>query len=171
MKRKKKPAQKRSEIPVGQRCTWSTRCNRVSDRVSLVVGPEERYCGTHLRLVAEAVVGTWVKNRDDWTCQACGKQGDAKGESGVVIQWAHIITRGSKYIKFATEPYPGNSIALDSGCHFAYGQNEGNWKRFIERRWPGHHDRLTRMEAKAERAGGSVDKVAVIIEYRSRLAA
>ena len=102
---------------------------------------------------------------------ACGKQGDPRGENGVVIQWAHIVTRGSSYIKFLTEPYPGNSIALDKDCHFAYGMNEGNWRRFIERRWPGHHDRLTRMEAERERAGGSVDKAELIREYRSRLAA
>ncbi len=171
-KRKKKPAQKRSDIPEGQRCSWSNRCSRRADHP---VTDEERYCGTHLRLLAEAVVGTWVKNRDQWQCQACGKQGDSRrrdGESGpVVIQWAHIITRGSAYIKFLTEPYPGNSIALCSACHFAYGQNEGNWRRFIERRWPGHHDRLTRMEARRERAGGSVDKAAIIRDYRSRLAA
>lgn len=163
-KRKKKPAHKRSDIPEGQRCSWSNRCNRRADHP---VTDEERYCGTHLRLVAEGVVGTWVKRRDNWTCQACGKNGD-----GVVIQWAHIITRGSSpFLKFLTEPYPGNSLALCAGCHFAYGHNEGNWRRFIERRWPGHHDRLNRMEAKAEREGGKLDKAAIIIEYRSRLAA
>ena len=168
MTRKRKPAQKRSDIPEGQRCAWSNRCARRADHP---VTDTERYCGTHLRLTAENVVGTWVKRRDQWACMACGKQGDPLGNNGVVIQWAHIITRGSAFIKYLTEPYPGNSIALDSACHYAYTLNEGNWRRFIERRWPGHHDRLTRMEAERERAGGSLDKAEIIREYRSRLAA
>jgi hypothetical protein len=140
------------------RCCWSNRCRT---RANVVVGPGERFCSKHATWVLDKLVGDWVKARDGWKCMRCASE--------ATIQWAHIITRGARYIRWAIEPYPGNSVALCQGCHFAYTQNEGNWRRWIDGRWPGHRDRLERMNAEAERRGGSIDRAGLITEFRNRL--
>jgi hypothetical protein len=148
--------------PVTNPCAWSNRCKR---RAPVVLDERERYCKPHAKRLADNLVGLFVKTRDAYTCQAC-----FKAAPGVAIQWAHIITRGAPYIRWLVAPYPGNSIALCQGCHYAYTQNEGNWRRFIDRRWVGHRDRLERIEADGERAGNSVDVADIIREYRGKAA-
>lgn len=145
-----------------RQCSWSNRCK---SRADLTIGETERLCRKHATAVADGLVGTFVKKRDGHTCLACGKSAP-----GAVIHWAHIHTRGKRYIRWLIEPYPGNSLALCQGCHFAYTANPANWQRFIERTWPGHWDRLDRIEAEGERNGSSADVVDVIVEFRGRVA-
>lgn len=163
LKRGKPIARKRAKPKVRPErpCTWSNRCKTLP-RVAL--SDYERYCAKHATAVLDELAGTWVKRRDGSTCLKCGATAGT-----AAIQWAHIHTRGMRYIRWVVEPYPGNSITLCSGCHFAYTVNEGNWRRFLEARWPGHRDRLERMNAAAEAKGGHIDRAALIVDFRDRL--
>lgn len=136
-------------------CSWG-RCKSKNARV--IVDTDERYCGKHATWVADKLVGDWVKRRDV-RCMRCGNPYD--------LQWAHILTRSKRAIRYLTEPFPGNSVTLDRGCHYAYTMNPGNWDRWLDGRWPGHRDRLNRMQAEAERSGEKVNMAGVILRYRS----
>lgn len=143
-------------------CSWG-RCK--TKHAPVVVEEDERYCRKHATWVADKLVGDWVKRRDAMMCIRCGRS-----SLSTVIQWAHIQTRGKRTIRWLTEPYPGNSVALCQGCHYAYTLKPSNWERYIEGRWPGHWDRLSRLQAEGERSGDAVNVAGIILRYRSEAA-
>ena len=63
-----------------------------------------------------------VKQRDAWTCRACG--------SPFRIQCAHIVSR--RY--HATRWLLGNAVALCAGCHMKYTHDPLAWDWWVEDR-------------------------------------
>lgn len=118
------------------------------------VSPDERYCEKHATKVADALCRAFVRARDP-VCVACGR-----GDRGV--QWAHIITRGARFIRWDAR----NGVGLCSGCHYAYTKSPARWLSFVERYDPGRVQRLLRREVWGERRGGSVDVAGIIRTYR-----
>jgi hypothetical protein len=129
------------------------------------VTEEERYCAKHATWILDKLVGDYVKRRDGG-CVYCGKTDDT-------LQWAHVHTRGQKYIKYVVgppiddAPTPVNTVCLCAAHHFAFTQNEGNWRRFLERAYPGAWLKLALLEADREAAGGHIDKAELIRYWRS----
>lgn len=160
------------------RCSWSNRCKRrptvfvdVSVEESVVETPlrsigailhspvstvtaAERYCKTHATIVADTLVGNFVKARDGWACVHCGRTDSP--------QWAHIISRGARYIRYN----PENSVCLAAACHQMFTLKPAAWAVFVEDRWPGRWTRLIHDEIDGERNGGHVDIAAIIEVYR-----
>lgn len=142
------------------RCSWSNRCAVKYSPIR--VSEDERYCRKHGRRVADKWVGIWVKLRDE-ECAACAKTTE--------LQWAHIHTRDKNGIRWMTEPFPGNSVALCRGCHFAYTKNPRNWEAFVDRRWPGWYSELSRIQAEHEHRGDKINVAGIILRYRSEVEA
>lgn len=74
-----------------------------------------------LKLKLDKLVGDYVKRRDGYTCQKCGRS------EGVQIQWAHFISRSVSSVRWDEE----NSCALCAGCH-AFGFAHRRPKEFAE---------------------------------------
>lgn len=121
----------------------------------MYVSDEERYCAKHGLEMADRGARAFVYARDP-KCVACGD-----GDRGV--QWAHIHTRGMRYIRLDAD----NAVGLCQGCHFAYTKNPARWVKFVERTWPGRYIATLRRELYAESQGYTVDLAAVILAYRS----
>jgi 5-methylcytosine-specific restriction endonuclease McrA len=141
-------------------CAWG-RCASATARIK--VADDERYCVRHGRWIADKLVGDWVKRRDG-ACQSC---------FGTPDQWAHIVSRGARYIQYEVGPTsytPGNSIALCAPCHYRFTNQPAQWAVFVEKRWPGLHTRLIHKEIDGEYHGNSVDLAAIIVEYREKAA-
>lgn len=159
MVRKSTAATKRKRV---QRCSWG-RCK--GQRTPVVLSPEERYCKTHALVVADTLVGTWVKYVRDKQCVKCG--------TGEDLEWAHIHSRGMRYIRWTVGPsteHPGNSVALCRKDHFVFTKQPAQWNVFLEQRWPGLWTMLVHQEIAGEIRGDGVDVAAVIIDFRKRLA-
>lgn len=75
-----------------------------------------------------------VKERDGWSCRACGTQ--------MHPQCAHLVSR--RY--HATRWILDNAVCLCSGCHMKYTHDPLGWEAWIEERWPG---RLAQLKARA----------------------
>ncbi len=148
----RKPAKPRKRP--AQPCSWSTRCKR---RAPVVIDEDTRYCKTHAMLTADRYVGLAVKERDDWTCQACSASAHTD-----TIQWAHVISRGARFIRYELD----NSMALCSACHYRFTLKPASWSVFLAETRPGLHDRLALLEAQRQRQGASVDIAEIIREYR-----
>ena len=152
MKAKGSKPKKRPANP----CSWSNRCKT---RPTTFVSDEERYCKTHAKEVADRWVGLAVKERDHWTCQSCSRTAHV-----VEIQYAHVISRGARYIQFELE----NAMALCKDCHYRYTLKPAQWSVFLAETRPGLHDRMALLEAERQRRGGHVDLAELIREYRAR---
>lgn len=137
-------------------CTFVYPSGRMSckERPRVFISDLERYCKKHGVEVADRAAREFVYARDP-KCVACGD-----GSKGV--QWAHVHTRGMRYIRWDAE----NAVGLCSGCHFAYTKNPARWVKFVERTWPGRYIRTLRRELYAESQGYSVDVAEVIRAYR-----
>jgi len=64
------------------------------DRKSSRKRPTARERKKQLIRRADNVFGTWIKNRDNWTCIVCG------GGREKVIQCGHLIRRGKQSVRY-----------------------------------------------------------------------
>lgn len=81
----------------------------------------KRFAGVAIRVAAigghmkrdatDARFSDIIRERDEWTCQRCGRQYDP--HPGPALACAHIFSRG----KPATRFDPENACALCYGCH------------------------------------------------------
>ena len=149
--RSKRPTARRKAPPAG--CA-SRGCP--ATRVRVIVSPTERYCDKHGTKKADDAARAFVRARDP-VCVACRDR-----ERGV--QWAHIHTRGMRYIRWDAD----NAVGLCANCHFAYTKRPAAWVKFVESKWPGRWVRLLHRELWGDSLGGSVDVAEVIRTYRSR---
>jgi len=152
--RSRTPLRRRRAAPrrrVGSVCTVRGCTTRVEIRISEV----ERLCKKHAVAAADAEARAYVRARDP-ACVACGR-------SDRGVQWAHVHSRGMRYVRWDAD----NAVGLCSGCHYAYTKSSANWTTFVERRWPGLWTRLLLRNAYCEWRGGHVDLAAVIETYRS----
>lgn len=62
------------------------------------------------RSKADDLFSLYIRMRDNWTCQRCGKRDERRGPA---IQCAHIFSRRH----WATRHSPDNAIALCFQCH------------------------------------------------------
>lgn len=65
------------------------------------------------RSKADALFSRYVRLRDNWTCQRCGKRDEGGQEC------AHIYSRRH----WATRHDPNNAVTLCTACHFYFGGN------------------------------------------------
>lgn len=145
--RRRKPA---------RRCSWSNRCPTRQLRVR--VSDEEWYYIKHGRIVADKLVGDFVKARYR-RCLECGTTED--------LEWAHLHSRGMRWIQYD----PENSVALCRGHHFRFTNDSAAWSVWVEVRFPGLWTTLLHREIAGLRSGASVDVAEVIRNFRGRAAA
>ena len=62
----------------------------------------------------DVVFSNYIRNRDDWTCQRCGKKYPEKSQG---LHCSHFYGRRS----WATRIEPANAMALCFGCHLHVG--------------------------------------------------
>lgn len=129
------------------------RCKTI--RAPIIVSSTERYCNKHGTEKADDAFRDYIRAREP-ICVACGR-----GDIGV--QCAHIVTRGSRFIRWDQR----NACGLCARCHFAYTKRPSAWLAFCERTWPGRLQRMLRRENFGEATGGSVDVAEVIRLYRA----
>ena len=146
------------------RCAWSNRCKR---RPSIVIDENERLCTVHSKIVADKVVGDWVKHVRDERCLYCGTDQD--------LEWAHIRSRGAHpalhWHVGPTVDEPGNTTTLCRGHHFMFTKAPARWEVFVEQTWPGLYGQLISAELTHMELGTRVDIAEVIRTYRSKAAA
>ena|SRR5439155_2889557 len=118
------------------------------------VTDDERYCEKHGTKVADVECRRFVRERDP-KCVACGRSDEG-------VQWAHLITRGARYIRWDAR----NGCGLCARCHFAYTRRPAAWLVFCEKTWPTRIETLLRIEISGERSGDSVNTAEVIRTYR-----
>lgn len=68
-----------------------------------------------------------VKHRDKHTCQRCGNR-----VSGYYCQWAHIVTRGNKTLRWDL----WNSLVLCMECHHWWHHNISKAKAWFKSKFP-----------------------------------
>jgi hypothetical protein len=112
---------------------------------------------------ADALCRAYVFARDGYRCVSCERM-------MANLEWAHIHTRGARYIRWEVgPPGPGNSVTLCQGDHRYFTDHPAQWRRFIAEKYgPDHWDSLLRMQAEAERRGDRVDVERVIRGFRER---
>lgn len=142
------------------RCSWSDRCKK---RPDVVISETERYCHGHATMTADALVGTFVKERDGWRCQLRSFNG--RPCSSEQVYWCHLIPKGRYH---ATRWIPLNAVAGCAGHHKAFDEaplEKDDWceQRLGVAQW---HD----LKVQARRVK-SVDVVEVIAFYRTVAAA
>lgn len=125
-------------------------------RVEVRVSDDERYCQKHALEKADDACRAWFHEHYRGGCVACGR-------SDRGVQWAHLHTRGMRYIRWDVD----NAVGLCSGCHFAYTKSTARWVKFVESNWPGLYVRLLHRELWGDRVGGHVDKAEIIRTYRA----
>jgi hypothetical protein len=76
-----------------------------------------------------------IKNRDNWTCQKCGKKYPPKWRG---LHAAHIFSRRFK----ATRTDPENGIALCFGCHMWAHQHPLDFHEWIRERMGDEYETL-----------------------------
>jgi len=71
----------------------------------------------------------YIRTRDKWTCQKCGRKYDAMNTKGLMgLHCAHTFSRRHKLTRFDTE----NADALCFGCHQYLGERpleHYEWKK------------------------------------------
>jgi hypothetical protein len=144
-------ARPRAERPESERCSVRG-CKKLP---RWTISPTERYCDGHGTQKADDACRVFVKARDP-ICVACGRD-------DIGVQWAHVHTRGMRYVRWDAL----NSVGLCARCHYAYTKAPAKWIKFVERTWPGRFVRILHRELFAEQSGGHVDVVAVIRTYRA----
>lgn len=150
---KKRSPTKRRLVPIeGPHCA-SRGCKTTTLRV--IVSADERYCAKHGTKKADDACRAWFRANYQ-RCVACGR-------SDRGIQWAHIHSRGMRFIRWDRD----NAVGLCQPCHFAYTQSPSRWVKFVERKWPGLFTRTLHRELFADAVGGSIDVGAVIASYRA----
>lgn len=63
--------------------------------------------------VADRLFALWIKYRDSWTCQRCGKQYAPRSQG---LDCSHFKSRKSENLRFE----PLNADAICTGCHFFF---------------------------------------------------
>ena len=113
LKRKSgKPKRKPSEV-----CDWSGHgCRR---RADVKITETERYCNGHATDTADTLVGTYVKMRDNWTCQLVGFN-DKPCYGLPAVYWCHLIPKG-RYQSVRWNP--SNAITGCAGHHKAFDES------------------------------------------------
>jgi hypothetical protein len=101
--------------------------------------------------VADRLAREHVFARDHYRCLVCGTDKN--------LEWAHIITRNSRYLRWETS----NAVTLCRKDHAYFTEHPAAFKAWIGATFgPRHWDGLLRRQAEAERRGDSVDIQAVI---------
>lgn len=136
--------------------TTSPRCVRLRCNNPIEV-PELGLCKKHAKKMADTLFAVVVKQRDDYTCQVCGKT-----RENAVIECAHVVGRGELSIRFNLD----NAMALCKGCHYAYTMSEANWRAWLTRNRPGLRERLHAIGVQAQRDGLKPDYATLISQLR-----
>lgn len=151
LRRKRPTPRRRRPIDAIAGCSY-TDC-RVAGTVE--IHEDERYCREHAEWVADKLAREHVLSRDHRTCLCCGAKW--------ALEWAHIIGRGARYIKWE----PENAVTLCHGCHEHFTGHRALFTAWIAEKFgPSRYDRLMSLEAAGERQGDSVDLAAVIRGFR-----
>jgi hypothetical protein len=118
--------------------------------------PKRRKVKTERQLAIIQADELWkkaVKDRDNWTCQRCGKS------EGAIIQAHHIFKRNAYNVRWAMV----NGVSLCKGCHFTLHMNSDLRYPFEVKHLGGQeaYDRLQVM-ARIKKGAGADPKMAII---------
>ena len=119
LKRKTPMARKSSKPkrPPSAICMWPNyRCRR---QAKVKITDTERYCNGHATKTADNLVGTYVKIRDNWTCQLLGFN-DKPCYGLPAVFWCHLIPKG-RYQSVRWNP--SNAITGCAGHHKAFDES------------------------------------------------
>lgn len=141
------------------RCSWSARCKK---RPRVIVDGEtpERYCPTHATMVADALVGTFVKTRDGYRCQLRSFN-DQPCYQPEQVYWCHLIPKGRYY---GTRWDPLNAITGCAGHHKAFDESPLEKDVWCEQRLGFQQWHDLKVRARQVKA---VDVAGVIEAYRA----
>lgn len=95
-------------------------------------------------LALDAACRLRVFERDDLTCQRCGKRGgewDKELERPVIIQWSHVHSRRHYCLRWDDD----NSKAFCDRCHCWWGNNPGLAYDWFAKNFPERWERITRV--------------------------
>ena len=113
--RRRKPIAKKRTTPRRKAATCSIgRCNSRPSVLGL--------CKSHAIRRADKVVGDFVKARD----KVCQAEGEHKGP----LQWAHIVSRRYRAIRWDAN----NAVVLCAGHHMGFTGNPLKWDEWVEKR-------------------------------------
>ncbi len=108
---------------------------------------------------ADRVFSQWIKKRDNYTCQRCGKY---YGTPAQGLDCAHYVSRRNEAVRFD----PDNACALDFGCHSYFHQNPKEHELFMIG-WLGK-EAFDLLQIRRRKVVKKDDK-AVILKYKEAL--
>ena len=83
------------------------------------------------RFPQDVVFSNYIRCRDDWTCQRCGKYYEPlDSNKRMGLHCSHFYGRGNWAVRFD----PDNAVALCYGCHRFLGSNPVDHRDFILKR-------------------------------------
>lgn len=107
---------------------------------------------------ADTVFSRWIKKRDNYTCQRCGKEYGGYPARG--LDCSHYISRRNEATRFD----PDNCASICMGCHMFFHQNPDTHKLFmIDRLGPELFLELTTIR---KRTIEKKNDKAVILKYK-----
>ena len=89
--------------------------------------PKKKRSGGIKRSSLDATFSTMIRERDNWTCQRCGKVYEPKSQG---LHSAHMFSRRIQ----ATRLWPDNACALCFGCHQYLDSNPNEKLAFFRER-------------------------------------
>lgn len=110
---------------------------------------------------ADKLFSLYIRRRDKWTCQRCGKQYE---EGTSALQCSHFWGRGCKGTRFE----PDNAEALCYGCHSLWEGNKQGAYRYFKLKRLGEK-RYKTLEVQAS-TPTKVDEKMVVLGLRKLLA-
>ena len=79
----------------------------------------------------DAVFSNYIRERDKWSCQRCGRSYNKYSPNARrALHCSHYIGRGNWSVRFE----PNNAVALCYGCHRLFGADPHAHTEFIKKR-------------------------------------
>lgn len=81
----------------------------------------------------DRLFSNFIRDRDNWTCQRCGKHYDKNNTSDRQgLHCSHYYSRGKHSVRFE----PDNCIALCYGCHnlWGHGDERDKYEEFMRKK-------------------------------------
>ena len=109
--------------------------------------PKRRKSRLAMRREADRIFALAVKERDGWSCRACG--------SHMRPQTAHLVSRRYHATRWTLD----NACCLCSACHVKFTHRPIEWEDWIEERFPG---RLAELKERAREGVRWIDYESIL---------
>lgn len=128
------------------------RCSRKCERIAR----HEGLCPSHALTKADDLFSLYVRERDGYICQYCGKTREQ-----ATMTCAHVVRRNYYGVRWVAS----NAVCLCWGCHTHFTHYDIDWRDWVEAHWPGRMRTLEMFARRYVRLGAHADYGNIIRHY------